>query len=185
MGTIYYSVGLQEPKTKRQRLATDGGISDKVAQGYMETIWVPVKGHIVRATEEIEKDMDICEYQGEIYSNEEAPDSDYNYDLKNGKTLAGKRNLSFANSLSHSCNPNCKFVQDGDRVLVRTLRAVKKDKELTVDYGHQKKTFFTKCKCERNKCGGPKFNYKNILKQKKAKEIIVTPKSLGKTCYCL
>ena len=41
----------------------------------------------------------------------------------------------------HSCNPNCEFVQDGDRVLVRTLREVKKGKELTVDYGNKKKHF--------------------------------------------
>ena len=56
---LWVNVGLEEPKTKRQRLATDRGISDEVAQSYMETIWVPVKGHIVRATEEIEKDIDI------------------------------------------------------------------------------------------------------------------------------
>lgn len=53
----YFVVGSEEPKTKR--LATDRGISDEVAQGYMETIWVPVKGNIVRATEDIERDKDI------------------------------------------------------------------------------------------------------------------------------
>lgn len=32
----YFVVGSEEPKTKRQRLATDRGISDKLAQGNMK-----------------------------------------------------------------------------------------------------------------------------------------------------
>ncbi|KAG9399631.1 hypothetical protein AC1031_011442 [Aphanomyces cochlioides] len=102
------------------------------------------------------KSQFICEYVGEIISAENAKALQqknrdiYLYDLKNGFSIDACRNGNIARFINHSCRSNTFFdewyVNGYKRIVVVARRNIKKNKELTVNYGPAYQ--FTKCLCD-------------------------------------
>lgn len=170
--------GEDEPEPKRQkREHVQVVLKDEKAKTYLQTIRVPVKGNIVIARNKIPKNKSLCQYYG-FLNVIPCKNGTFTYQLKDTTTLEGEENLCFASSFSHSCEPNCIFVEDGKHkgvVIMKTTKEVRKGEELTVDYGPEFEGFFDKCLC--TKCGGP--TYQELLKKENKRAEEVTPKSLA------
>lgn len=54
--------------------------------------------------------------------------------------------------LNHSCRPNCYLRIYGHRVEVYTLRPIKRDEELVIDYGQTPHSGGMKCSCGQSEC---------------------------------
>lgn len=75
-----------------------------------------------------------------------------------------------AKFINHSCEPNCEAVQDGRRVFIHSLRAIKEGEELSFDYGFQWGAHEDHpCKCGAASCVGfilAKHHHHRILEKR-------------------
>ncbi|MFN9030107.1 MAG: SET domain-containing protein [Betaproteobacteria bacterium] len=107
-----------------------------------------VHGRGVYAARDLKKGERIVEYKGERITWKEAdrrPPSDpddphhtFFFSLSDGKTVIDAAvGGNAARYINHSCAPNCETEEDeqGQRVFVQTLRAIKAGEELNYDYG--------------------------------------------------
>ncbi len=102
-----------------------------------------IHGRGVFARRPIRKGTRVIEYTGPIISTEEA--DKIGEKMENGHshtmlfTVDENRVINGneggdARYINHSCAPNCEAVQDGDRIFIEALRAIKKGEEITYDY---------------------------------------------------
>jgi SET domain-containing protein len=76
--------------------------------------------------------------------------------------------------INHSCAPNCEAVDDGDRIFIETLRAIRPGEELSYNYGIELEEKHTpamkrlyQCRCGARRCKGTILQPKSKSKKKK------------------
>ena len=114
------------------------------------------------AKRDIAKGTRIIEYKGKIITrrqSEENPKYDnekaiYLFNLNKRYDLDGDFKFNTARLINHSCEPNCEVTGSGLKVWVYAIKNIKKNEELTYDYGfsydHDYKQF--PCKCSSKRC---------------------------------
>ncbi len=127
-------------------------------------------GQGLRTTSSIPKGTFLCEYVGEIITDEKFHDrmtnlyskDEHHYTMKLTQNLVidAYRMGSIARFANHSCSPNCEFQKwsvDGlQRMCMFSLRTIKPGEELTYDYNFQCFNLEAQqpCYCESSKCRG-------------------------------
>jgi histone-lysine N-methyltransferase ASH1L len=127
-------------------------------------------GQGLRTTTSIPKGTFICEYVGEIITDETFHErmtnlyskDEHHYTMKLTQNLVidAYRMGSVARFANHSCSPNCEFQKwtvDGlQRMCMFSLRTIKPGEELTYDYNFQCFNLQAQqpCYCESSKCRG-------------------------------
>ena len=116
------------------------------------------------AARNIKKGERIIEYIGKKITHKKAEeDSKYDNSLTylfiiNKKyVLDGDFKYNIARLINHSCNPNCETVEESkSRIWVTALRNIKKNEELTYDYGFSFDSDYKDyvCKCRSRNCVG-------------------------------
>lgn len=91
------------------------------------------------ARKDIRKGQIVIEYTGlirkELPDEPETPGLTYLFRISRGRVIdpiAGGGNE--ARFINHSCDPNCETTGEGDEVLIRALRPIRKGEELFYDY---------------------------------------------------
>jgi uncharacterized protein len=123
------------------------------------------------ATERISAKVRVLEYTGRRISEREANERYWNrpnlylFGLRDGTIIDG---LGIAALVNHSCSPNCKAEEEDGRLWYRTVRAIEKDEELTIDYkmGHSGEREMP-CHCGSPKCRGSMYSKKELRIRKK------------------
>ena len=131
----------------------------------------PIHGRGCFATERIPAKTRVFEYTGRRISELEANERYWNrpnlylFALRDGMIIDG---IGMASLVNHSCSPNCKAEEEDGRIWYRTLRAVAKDEELTVDYnmGHSGERELP-CHCGSKNCRGSMYSRKELRRRKK------------------
>ncbi len=138
----------------------------------------PIHGNGVFAVRNITTGVELIEYQGKRMTHAEA-DEHYEGDVDSGHTflftlnehyvIDGNQNGNDARWINHSCDPNCEALlienEDGDpakdRVVIESLREIRRGEELTYNYGivlEERHTARLKklweCRCGSPKCTG-------------------------------
>lgn len=127
-------------------------------------------GQGLRTTVPISKGTFLCEYVGEIISEEKFADrmtnlyskDEHHYAMKLTQNLVidAYRSGSLARFANHSCVPNCEFqkwtVEGLQRMCLFALRNIKSGEEITYDYNFKCFNLQTQqaCYCENAKCRG-------------------------------
>ncbi len=116
------------------------------------------------ASKNIKFGTKIIEYKGRIVSNkkvENDPKFDnskdiYLFDLNKRFSLDGDFSWNTARLINHSCNPNCEVEKIGNKLWIMAIRDIKKDEELTYDYGFSFDSDYKQfpCKCRAKNCCG-------------------------------
>tara|TARA_B000000532_G_scaffold239728_1_gene229641 strand:- start:347 stop:835 length:489 start_codon:yes stop_codon:yes gene_type:complete len=132
-----------------------------------------IHGSGVYASKEIKKGEKIIEYIGEkilksegdkrsgnrIKKNLHKGDDGlvYIFELNSKYDIDGSPLYNKARYINHSCNPNCEVEIFNDHIWIVSLRKIRKDEELTYDYGYafDKEDFKDHvCKCDSSNCIG-------------------------------
>lgn len=146
----------------------------------------------VFARHDIPKDTAVIEYVGEripkaeserrgVELAEKAMESGggavYIFQVNKKWDLDGNVPWNPARLINHSCDPNCEAIQDEDRIWIHAKRDIKKDEELSYDYGFDLDTWDEHvCRCGSEKCVGfivgksYRAELKNRIKEKAKKE---------------
>ena len=131
-----------------------------------------IHGSGVYASKEIKKGEKIIEYIGEkILKNEGDKRSGnrikknlhkgddglvYIFELNSKYDIDGSPLYNKARYINHSCNPNCEVEIFNDHIWIVSLRKIRKDEELTYDYGFSFDSDYKQfpCKCRAKNCCG-------------------------------
>ena len=118
---------------------------------------------------DIQKKSKIIEYIGEKISADEgerryqelkknASDKDgtvYIFGIDDDISIDGNVSENYAKFANHSCDPNCESQNIEGKIYFVALRDIKKDEEVTLDYGFDKDELGEhKCKCGAQNCAG-------------------------------
>ena len=114
------------------------------------------------AATNIKKDTKIIEYKGKIITVKETEtnpkfDNDkaiYLFNLNKKYDLDGDFKYNTARLINHSCDPNCEVDGVGLKLWIYALKDIKKNEELTYDYGFSFDKDYKDfpCKCGAKKC---------------------------------
>ena len=116
------------------------------------------------ASRNIGKGTKIIEYKGKIITikqSEENPKFDngkaiYLFNLNKKYDLDGDFKFNTARLINHSCDPNCEVAGSGLKVWVYAIKDIRKDEELSYDYGFSYDKDYKQfpCRCKSVKCVG-------------------------------
>ena len=116
------------------------------------------------AAKKIKAGSRIIAYKGKIISKKESetnPKYDnekpiYLFNINKKYDLDGDFKYNTARLINHSCNPNCEVDGRGLKLWIYALRDIKKDEELSYDYGFSFDQDFKDyvCKCGAKNCAG-------------------------------
>ena len=116
------------------------------------------------ASKNIKSGKKIIQYRGKKVTNKEVeanPKFDNSKDIYlfviNKKfSLDGDFSWNTARLINHSCNPNCEVEFNRDKIWVTAIRDIKKNEELTYDYGFSFDSDYKQfpCKCGSINCVG-------------------------------
>ena len=116
------------------------------------------------ASRNISKGTKIIEYKGKIITikqSEENPKFDngkaiYLFNLNKKYDLDGDFKFNTARLINHSCDPNCEVTGSGLKVWVYAIKDIRKDEELSYDYGFSYDKDYKQfpCRCKSVKCVG-------------------------------
>ena len=116
------------------------------------------------AAKDIKKGTRIIYYKGKLISKKESeinPKFDnskriYLFEINKRYDLDGDFNFNTARLINHSCNPNCEVSGTGLKLWVYAIRDIKKDEELSYDYGFSFDEDFKDypCRCGAKNCAG-------------------------------
>ena len=116
------------------------------------------------AATNIKKDAKIIEYKGKIITVKETEinpkfDNDkaiYLFNLNKKYDLDGDFKYNTARLINHSCDPNCEVDGVGLKLWIYSIKDIKKNEELTYDYGFSFDKDFKNypCRCGAKKCVG-------------------------------
>ncbi len=116
------------------------------------------------AAKDIKNGTKIIEYKGKIISvkkTEKDPKFDndkdiYLFNINKKYDLDGDFKFNTARLINHSCEPNCEVSGTGFKIFVYAIKNIKKNDELTYDYGFgfDKDYKDYPCKCGSKKCVG-------------------------------
>ena len=117
------------------------------------------------ATKNIKPGIKIIEYVGKLITKKEAQQNSkfdnskdiYLFNVNEKWDLDGAWSFNTARLINHSCNPNCEVEGKGLKLWIRAIKDIKKDEELSYDYGfsyskEDLKNFV--CRCGSKKCCG-------------------------------
>ena len=116
------------------------------------------------ASKNIKTGTRIIQYKGKIITNNEVERNPkfnnekdiYLFDINKRYSLDGDFSWNTARLINHSCDPNCEVDGTGYKIWVTAIKNIKKNEELTYDYGfsydHDYKQF--PCKCSSKRCCG-------------------------------
>jgi hypothetical protein len=137
-----------------------------------------IHGKGVFATTRIPAGTRLIEYKGrrlteaqvdKRYANDDDPHT-FLFALDDGMVIDATLGGNSARWINHSCAPNCEAVDDGDRIYIETLRAIRAGEELSYNYGIELDERHTpalkrlyQCRCGARRCKG------TILQVKKNK----------------
>jgi len=145
-----------------------------------------IHGRGVFARRPIRKGIRIIEYTGPIINEKEADKIGVTTENGHSHTMLfqidKKRCINGneggdARFLNHGCDPNCETEQDGDKIFIKSIRAIKQGEELVYDYHLQvpgkitdkvKKEYA--CFCGSPKCRGTQIATEILAKQAKKDE---------------
>ena len=118
----------------------------------------------LRAAINIKKGTKVIEYKGKIITVKEAEtnpkfDNDkaiYLFNLNKKYDLDGDFKYNTARLINHSCDPNCEVDGVGLKLWIYSIKDIKKNEELTYDYGFSFDKDFKNypCRCGAKKCVG-------------------------------
>lgn len=118
----------------------------------------------LNASNNINKGTRIIQYVGKLITKKETEKNPkfnngkdiYLFNINNRYDLDGDFNWNIARLINHSCNPNCKVEGDGYEVWVTSIKNIKKNEELTYDYGFGYDSDYKQfpCKCRSKNCVG-------------------------------
>ena len=131
------------------------------------------------AATNIKKDTQIIEYKGKIITVKETEtnpkfDNDkaiYLFNLNKKYDLDGDFKYNTARLINHSCDPNCEVDGVGLKLWIYALKDIKKNEELTYDYGFSFDKDYKDfpCRCGAKKCVGFIVNSQSRWRIKKSK----------------
>ena len=120
--------------------------------------------HGLSSTMKIKKGQKIIQNKGKKVSLHKVEiDPKYNnekeiylFNLNKKYDLDGDFKFNTARLINHSCNPNCEVLEDKKQLWIFALRDIKKNEELTYDYGFSYDRDYKQyvCKCGSNNCVG-------------------------------
>tara|TARA_X000000368_G_scaffold356220_1_gene298200 strand:- start:492 stop:962 length:471 start_codon:yes stop_codon:yes gene_type:complete len=132
------------------------------------------------AATNIKKDTKIIEYKGKIITVKETEtnpkfDNDkaiYLFNLNKKYDLDGDFKYNTARLINHSCDPNCEVDGVGLKLWIYAVRYIKKNEELTYDYGFSFDKDYKDfpCRCGAKKCVGFIVNSQSRWRIKKLKK---------------
>lgn len=150
----------------------------------------PIHGNGVFAAANLRAEVELIEYRGRLLTHKQADrlyagGSDtghtFLFTLNDKYVLDANVDGNVARWINYSCDPNCRALveesEDGnkrhDRVLIETLRPIKKGEELTYDYGITLEERVTPrlkhiwaCRCGAANCTGTMLKPKRKRKAK-------------------
>ena len=128
-----------------------------------------IHGKGVFAVTHIPKHTRLIEYKGKRlteaqvdkrYANDDDPHT-FLFALDDGMVIDATLGGNSARWINHSCAPNCEAVDDGDRIFIETLRAIRPGEELSYNYGIELEEKHTpamkrlyECRCGARRCKG-------------------------------
>ncbi|MFA5914753.1 MAG: SET domain-containing protein-lysine N-methyltransferase [Burkholderiales bacterium] len=137
-----------------------------------------IHGKGVFAATHIPAHTRLIEYKGEQlteaqvdkrYANDDNPHT-FLFALDDGMVIDATNGGNSARWINHSCAPNCEAVDDGNRIYIETLRAIRPGEELSYNYRIELEERHTpelkrlyQCRCGARRCKG------TILQAKKKK----------------
>ena len=117
------------------------------------------------ASKNIKAGEKIIEYKGKLISKKESQQNSkfdnskdiYLFNVNEKWDLDGAWSFNTARLINHSCNPNCEVEGKGLKLWIRSIKDIKKDEELSYDYGfsyskEDLKNFV--CRCGSKNCCG-------------------------------
>ena len=132
------------------------------------------------AAANIKKDAKIIEYKGKIITVKETEvnpkfDNDkaiYLFNLNKRYDLDGDFKYNTARLINHSCDPNCEVDGVGLKLWIYSIKDIKKDEELTYDYGFSFDKDYKDfpCRCGAKKCVGYIVNSQSRWRVKNSKK---------------
>ena len=133
------------------------------------------------ANKDIKKGVKIIEYKGKVITRKKAEedpkfDNDkdiYLFNLNKKYDLDGDFKFNTARLINHSCEPNCEVSGTGLKVWVYAIKDIKKNEELSYDYGfgYDKDYKNYPCKCGSKKCVGYIVRAESRWRIKKEKRV--------------
>jgi hypothetical protein len=92
------------------------------------------------STERIEKRAFIVEYKGRRLTNEQADEmetrgSRYLYEINSRWTIDGSSRKNLGRYANHSCRPNAESHRVNGKVILRAIKTINPEDEITYDYG--------------------------------------------------
>ena len=122
------------------------------------------KGKGLYATKDIKAGTKIINYVGNIITRKESDENPkfdnkkpiYLFNLNNKYDLDGDVSWNTARLINHSCSNNCDYEGKGLRIWIAAIKDIKKDEELTCDYGFSFDSDYKQfpCKCRSINCAG-------------------------------
>ena len=135
------------------------------------------------ASKNIKAKQIVIHYKGKLVTKKEVEknpkfDNDkaiYLFNVNNRYDLDGDFEYNDARLINHSCNPNCEVDGKGLKLWIFALRDIKKDEELSYDYGfgYDKDYKQFVCKCGANNCVGYIVREGSRWRIKKSKSVSV------------
>ena len=120
--------------------------------------------HGLSAAKNIKKGKKIIKYKGKkVRVSKVETDPKYNnereiylFNLNKTYDLDGDFKFNIARLINHSCNPNCEVLEDNKQLWIFAIRDIKKNEELTYDYGFSFDKDYKQyvCKCGSKNCVG-------------------------------
>ena len=161
-----------------------------------------IHGTGVFARKKIPKETQIIEYLGELISKDESnrrgleqeekaketgEGSVYIFELNDEYDIDGNIEGNDARFINHSCDNNCEACNEDDAIYIYSLSEIKKDEELTFDYGYDLEFFLDHpCRCGSDNCVGYivrkdlRRKLKKLIKKKSTKKKTSAKKSAKK-----
>ena len=116
------------------------------------------------ASKDIKPGTKIIDYIGKLITKKEAQKNTkfdnskdiYLFNINEKYDLDGDFKWNTARLINHSCNPNCEVEGEGLKLWISSIREIKKDEELTYDYGFGYDEDYKQfpCKCGSINCAG-------------------------------
>ena len=125
---------------------------------------IDLNGKGLYAAKNIKKGTKIINYVGKIITKKQTEKSEkfdnskpiYLFNLNNKYDLDGDVSWNTARLINHSCSNNCDYEGSGLKVWVIAIKDIKKNEELTCDYGFGFDKDYKQfpCKCKSKNCCG-------------------------------
>jgi len=133
----------------------------------------------VFALRDIKKNEKIIEYLGEKISKKESDKRDgkvnghggevYFFSLNSKYDIDGAVGGNGAQYINHTCDPNAETLSEDNKIWIIALRKIKKNEEITYDYGFDFEDFEDhECHCRKKNCIGfivDKKHWKKVRKK--------------------